>query len=235
MSVFVSTAAVGDPESTRRVYASIIVLASLGVAMTVLAVWLFRRTRPEPQLLAPLEAMESRRWRTSEPAEQARVLDAKRPEGATPLRRSTSAPTFDTEFDDARPVRSFDDLADDAASAVDAAPGSTPALDPTPLGTAAPVARNADDDADNDNADNDDADDDTLERDRPPLPVELEEPPTRSDASATVDASSDADDRSPSPAPPRAEWPAPDGVPEAADQAGRLFTVEESAAGDESS
>jgi len=115
ISATLAAAAVGDPESTRRVYVTVVVFVALGVGMLALAVWLFRRTAPEPQLLAPLEVMDSRRWRRSEPAQRRRELDAKRPPGARPLQRSTEPPQVDSEFGTAQPVRSFDDLTDDAA------------------------------------------------------------------------------------------------------------------------
>jgi hypothetical protein len=140
MFAVLSAEPIGDPESSRRVYATVVIFVALGVAMSVLAIWLFRQTRPEPQLLAPLEIMDSRRWRRSEPGERRRELDAKRPPGARPLRRSVGRPRVDSEFDTAQPVRSFDDLVgdDDQASDLPEDGGSeqsrsADATDPTPV------------------------------------------------------------------------------------------------------
>lgn len=128
MSAVLSAEPVGDPESTRRVYATVVIFVALGVSMVTLAIWLFRRTAPEPQFLAPLEVMDTRRWRRSEPAQRGRELDAKRPPGARPLRRAAERPHVDSEFGTAQPVRSFDDLAHDAEEPVD--PTEEP-VDPT--------------------------------------------------------------------------------------------------------
>lgn len=105
-------AAVGDPTATRTVYITVVILAGLGVAMAGLAVWVFRRTRPEPELLAPLETMESRNWRRLDPATQRRLLDDARPAGAAPLRRQASVPHVDRDFSTVAPVTSFADLED---------------------------------------------------------------------------------------------------------------------------
>ncbi len=110
-----ASAQVGAPDSTRRVYAAIAAFVIIGIAMLALAVWLIRRTRPEPQLLAPLEAMEATSWRRSSAAERNRELDRLRPAGAVPLRRSTSEPDLDESFEAIAPVRNFDDL-DDAGA-----------------------------------------------------------------------------------------------------------------------
>ena len=101
---------VGDPSATRTVYITVAVLVVLGVAMVVLAIWLLRRTRPELQLFAPLEEMDTRSWRRQDPAGQRRALDASRPAGARPVRREAAEPNVDEEFDASRPVVDFDDL-----------------------------------------------------------------------------------------------------------------------------
>ncbi len=106
--------AVGDPAATRTVYATVVVLAVLGVALLALSLWILRRTRPEPELLAPLEAMNTRGWRNLDPAAQRRRLDESRPAGAVPLRREASVPNVDDAFAVIAPVESFDDLTEDA-------------------------------------------------------------------------------------------------------------------------
>ena len=59
--------AVGDPGRDRTVYATIVLLVALGFAMIMLAVWLLRNTRPDPEVLAPLERMGQRKWRRADP------------------------------------------------------------------------------------------------------------------------------------------------------------------------
>ena len=103
-------AAVGDPEGTRTVTSIIALLAVLGVALLMLAVWLFRTTRPDPELLAPLEVMGERRWRRGDAVWQRRRLDEMRPPGAKPLERSSAPPALDTSFDDGPSAPGFDDL-----------------------------------------------------------------------------------------------------------------------------
>ena len=103
--------AVGDPAATRTVYTTVVLLVVLGIGLAALAVWIHRRTRPEPELLAPLEEMDSRRWRSRDPATRGRLLDEARPAGARPLRRAASAPDVDDDFAATPPVGGFDDLA----------------------------------------------------------------------------------------------------------------------------
>jgi hypothetical protein len=104
---------VGDPGSTRIVYLTVVALLLLGLVFLVLGMWLFRRTRPDPELLLPLEQMDSRSWRRRDPATQLRLLDEARPAGATPLRTAVLEPSVDSEFAALRPVTSFDDLIGD--------------------------------------------------------------------------------------------------------------------------
>ena len=81
----VALVAVGDPSRDRTVYATIVLLVALGFTMIMLAVWLLRNTRPDPEVLAPLERMGQRRWRRADPVWQRRHLDEVRPGGADPL------------------------------------------------------------------------------------------------------------------------------------------------------
>jgi hypothetical protein len=103
-------AAVGDPEGTRTVTSIIALLVALGVGLVMLAVWLFRTTRPDPELLAPLEVMGERRWRRGDPVWQRRRLDEIRPPGALPIDRASAPPDFDESFDDGPSAPGFDDL-----------------------------------------------------------------------------------------------------------------------------
>ena len=51
---FHQLATIGDPDGTRTVTSIIALLLALGVGLAMLAVWLHRTTRPDPELLAPL-------------------------------------------------------------------------------------------------------------------------------------------------------------------------------------
>jgi hypothetical protein len=130
--------AADDPGSTRTVYAMVVGLILVGVGFVVLGAWLIRRTRRDLDVLAPLELMGDGDWADQDPATQARMLDAIRPEGARPLRSAPSSPRVDTDFDHAPAVSSLDDLGPglvDPARSDDAeAPGATRAVvDPTPI------------------------------------------------------------------------------------------------------
>lgn len=107
-----AVASVGDPAATRTVYTTVIILVVLGFVLAAVAVWVLRRTRPEPELLAPLETMDTRGWRKLDPAARRRALDESRPPGALPLRREASEPAVDESFSTVAPVASFDDLSD---------------------------------------------------------------------------------------------------------------------------
>jgi|GEM_PF-3069492 len=144
-----ATDAVGDPSATRTVYITIVALLIIGVLFVVLGIWLFRRTRPEPSLLAPLEQMDQRSWRQQDPTTQRRLLDDVRPPGSQPVEPTSSPPDVVEEFAALRPVVSFDDLTDraradddDAAADDDDAesPGGldTPATGPSDLPAADP-------------------------------------------------------------------------------------------------
>ena len=61
----------------------------------MLAIWLFRLTRPDKELLAPLEVMGERKWRRADPVWQRRRLDEVRPDDAQPLQPSAAPPDFD--------------------------------------------------------------------------------------------------------------------------------------------
>lgn len=130
-------AAAGDTSATRTVYGVIIALGVIGLALLVLAIWLIKQTKPEPQLLAPLERMDDRAWRKQEPAQMRRDLDSLRPPGARPVVREKGVPDIDADFAQSRPtLGNFDDLraqlADDARHATASTPGK-----PTPsAGTA---------------------------------------------------------------------------------------------------
>jgi hypothetical protein len=84
-SVASSLEPVGDPESTRTVYITVVALLGLAVGLGVLAVWLWKRTKPEPALLTPLEEMDTRTFRQLDPDRRRHVLDEVRPRGWRPV------------------------------------------------------------------------------------------------------------------------------------------------------
>jgi hypothetical protein len=104
--------AVGDPEGTRTILAIVVLLVVLGIGLIMVAVWLFKVTRPDDELLAPLEVMGERKWRRADPVWQRRRLDELRPEGAQPLQPSAAPPVLDEAFDAGPAVSGFDDLHD---------------------------------------------------------------------------------------------------------------------------
>ena len=107
---------VGDPDGTRAVTSIVALLVVLGVGLVMLAVWLFRVTRPDPEVLAPLEVMGERKWRRADPVWQRRRLDEVRPDGAEPLQPSVAPPDLDEAFDLGPAATGFDDLQDDTRS-----------------------------------------------------------------------------------------------------------------------
>jgi hypothetical protein len=136
--------AVGDPDRDRTVYAAIVLLVALGVGMIMLAVWLFRNTRPDPEVLAPLERMGERKWRRADPVWQRRRLDEVRPGGADPLEPTSAPPATDAEFERGPQPIGFDDLVA-ASSATVAVASDLPAPAPGTMAHDAPVAVDGDD------------------------------------------------------------------------------------------
>lgn len=155
---------IGDPDGTRTVASIVVLLAAIGLALLLLAVWIFRTTRPDPELLAPLEAMGERSWRRGDPVWQRRRLDELRPRGARPLAPSSAPPEIDESFDSGPSASGFDDLrssggppsgqvaAPDAGASADAADASEegsgasdtvstadPTFDSTPAGVVGPT------------------------------------------------------------------------------------------------
>lgn len=110
---FHQLATIGDPDGTRTVTSIIALLVALGLGLAMLAVWLRRTTRPDPELLAPLEVMGERKWRRADPVAQRRTLDQLRPTKARPLEPSVAPPVLDESFDAGPTAAGFDDLHDD--------------------------------------------------------------------------------------------------------------------------
>jgi hypothetical protein len=76
--------AAGDPDATRVVYAIVIALLVIGLLLVLLAIWMIRRTKADPELLGPLERMGDRKWRKRDETDRRAMLDEVRPAGATP-------------------------------------------------------------------------------------------------------------------------------------------------------
>jgi hypothetical protein len=125
-------ASVGDPEGTRTITSIVVLLAVIGTALVMLAFWLFRLTRPDKELLAPLEVMGERKWRRADPVWQRRRLDQVRPTDAQPLQPSAAPPDFDEAFFEHVPAAAgFDDLHDEAHVNGDQ---PAPAVEPAAVG-----------------------------------------------------------------------------------------------------
>jgi len=101
----------GDQSSTRTVYAVVLALVAIGVVLIFIGAWIVRQTKPDPELLAPLERMADRSWRQQDPAQKRLTLDEARPDGAKPLFHDNDVPKVD---DDGAPsnasISNFDDL-----------------------------------------------------------------------------------------------------------------------------
>jgi hypothetical protein len=107
----VAVVGAGDPASSRLVYAMVVGLALIGMAFVLLGVWVLRQTRPDLEVLAPLERMGDGDWKKRDPSTQRRMLDEVRPDGAQPLVPEPLPPPLDDEFEQAdHPVSSFSDL-----------------------------------------------------------------------------------------------------------------------------
>ena len=101
----------GDPEATRLVYAMVIGLVVIGVVLIFLGFWILRQTKPDLEVLAPLERMGDGDWKKKDTSTQRRMLDELRPDGANPLTPATRPPSIDRDFEQAdHPVTSFSDL-----------------------------------------------------------------------------------------------------------------------------
>lgn len=157
---------VTDPGSSRLVYAMVIGLVLVGVALVVLGIWIIRQTRPDLPVLAPLERMGDRDWKKRDAATQRRMLDELRPDGAEPLSAQAAPPPLDAEFElSGHPVPSLSDLGPGVLAVEDPPAGSgeegttTEGADTSESGTADAVAdvqvddRHVDDEGSDDESD----------------------------------------------------------------------------------
>ncbi len=121
MQVFTQVVAdeINDTGSTRLVYLLALALVLLGAGLVAITVWFWRNSRPEPQLLAPLEVMEATKFRRMSRLEQRRLLDSVRPPGAEPVNKSVSIgalmpqPEVDLRAIGKAELPPIDDLRDD--------------------------------------------------------------------------------------------------------------------------
>lgn len=97
-------------DDARQLWSIVALLAVLGIALVMLAVAVFRVTRPDRELLAPLEVMGRRKWRNADPVWQRRELDAVRPPGAEPLSPTRLRPVPLEGFEAGPTAPGFDDL-----------------------------------------------------------------------------------------------------------------------------
>ncbi len=110
-SPLVGVVGAGDPGSSRLVYAMVIGLVVAGIGLVLLAIWILRQTRPDLDVLAPLERMGDGDWKKRDPSTQRRMLDEVRPAGAEPLAAEPPPPPIDSDFEQAdHAVTSFSDL-----------------------------------------------------------------------------------------------------------------------------
>ncbi len=149
----------GDPRSTRLVYAMVVGLVAIGVVLLFIGVWILRQTKPDLEVLAPLERMGDGDWKKKDPSTQRRMLDELRPEGAMPLTPATRPPSIDRDFEQTdHPVTSFSDLG----------PGvGAEERDPTPTGAEIDLDLGtvADDEADTSDDEADTSDDEAATSD----------------------------------------------------------------------
>lgn len=156
LAVVAVIAGVGDPDGTRVVSSIVALLTVLGIGLVMLAVWLFKLTKPDRELLAPLEVMGERKWRRADPVWQRRRLDEVRPPTAQPLQPSAAPPVLDEAYFKGPSASGFDDLQETAPEPSERADGgvadaSPPSgAEPGDAAHAADVADDADgtDDAD---------------------------------------------------------------------------------------
>ena len=98
----------------------IALLVAIGLALVMLAIWLFRTTRPDPELLSPLEMMGDRKSQHADPVWQRRHLDEIQPRGANPMQPSIAPPAINKAFDEGPSAAGFDDLHDARLASHDA-------------------------------------------------------------------------------------------------------------------
>jgi hypothetical protein len=85
--------------------------------LAVVAAWVLRSTRRDPDVLGPLEVLGERKFRRGDPVWQRRRLEEARPGAAVPLSELPPPPSADVAFDRGPVAEGFEDLVDDEAAA----------------------------------------------------------------------------------------------------------------------
>jgi hypothetical protein len=106
-----SGGAIDDVSATRRIQIIIAVLASAGVLLAALTVWLWRSTKPTLEVLGPLEVMGKKRFWRSDSNSRQRALDAARPDGASATPEAKPPPVDLAALAASRSLPSMDDHA----------------------------------------------------------------------------------------------------------------------------
>ena len=68
-------------ETTTTIKTVGAVLVLFGIGLAVFTYYYWKSARPEPEALAPLEVMSAKKFATTDPLNQQRLLDEVRPEG----------------------------------------------------------------------------------------------------------------------------------------------------------
>lgn len=126
-------------DDTRTLLSIVVLLAVVGLVLLMLAVWTVRATRPDRELLAPLEVMGRRKWRRSDPVWQRRNLDEVRPADAEPLSPAPATPSLDAAFEAGPQAPGFDDLPEELAEVVATSLEAEVDHDATPPSTELPI------------------------------------------------------------------------------------------------
>ncbi len=103
--------AIDDVAATRRIQIIIAGLATAGVLLAVLTVWLWRSTKPTLEILGPLEVMGKKRFGRSDQHSRRRALDAARPDGASATLEVKPPPVDLAALAASRSLPSMDDHA----------------------------------------------------------------------------------------------------------------------------
>lgn len=181
--------------SDLGVYTVIGALMLVGVVLILIAAWLVRATKPEMELLAPLERMSDRSWRKLDPEVRRQELDSLRPDGARPVDRSSGVdPEPDTPEPGTREsgTPAVDDV--DPNEAENAGPASS-ASESASTAPSVPAPSN-DPGAGDDTAEN--SPPDLLDLDVEPIPSHADGPPALDTDDVDADDDADTGSRDPS-------------------------------------
>lgn len=114
-----------DTSASTRILATVGVLAAVGVLLLLITWWWWRSTRPEPEALAPLAVIGTRKFRHGNDDQRRKALASARP-GAVDAASATPAVEFpDLAALAARDLPPTSDLADDMFPPFDMSPPLT--------------------------------------------------------------------------------------------------------------